>query len=70
MKVDMDTLSCASVDSLFTKIKNLPSRPIVEFNKYDVLDSLEALKDTARDVRGEKEGYFRLAYETLRGKLD
>ena len=48
MKVDMDTLSCASVDSLFTKIKNLPSRPIVEFNKYDVLDLLEALKDTTR----------------------
>ena len=52
------------------KIKNLPSRPIVEFNKYDVLDLLEALKDTTRDVRREKEGYFRLAYETLRGKLD
>ena len=62
----MDTLSCASVEGLLTKIKNLASRPIVEFNKYEVLDLLEALKNTARDVRHEKEGYFRLVYETLR----
>ena len=62
----MDTLSCASVDSLLTKIKNLASRPIVEFKKYEVLDLLEALKNTARNVRHEKEGYFRLVYETLR----
>ena len=66
----MDTLSCASVEGLLTKIKNLASCPIVEFNKYEVLDLLEALKNTARDVRHEKEGYFRLVYETLRGKLD
>ena len=66
----MDTLSCASVEGLLTKIKNLASRPIVEFNKYEVLDLLEALKNTARDVCHEKEGYFRLVYETLRGKLD
>ena len=62
----MDTLSCASVDGLLTKIKNLASRPIVEFNKYEVLDLLEALKNTARDVRHENEAYFRLVYETLR----
>ena len=65
----MDTLSCASVDSLLTKIKNLASRSIVELNKYEVLDLLETLKNTARDVR-HKKGYFRLVYETLRGKLD
>ena len=70
MKADIDTLSCASVDGLLTKIKNLASRPIVEFNKYEVLDLLEALKNTACDIRHEKEGYFRLVYETLRGKLD
>jgi len=70
MKADKETLSCAPVDSLLTKIKNLASRPIMEFNKYKVLDLLEALKNTARDIRHEKEGYFWLAYETLRGKLD
>jgi len=56
MKTDMDTLSCASVDSLLTKIKNLASRPIVEFKKYKVLDLLEALKNTACDICHEKEG--------------
>lgn len=70
MKADKETLSCAPVDSLLTKIKNLASRPIMEFNKYKVLDLLEALKNTARDIENEKEGYFWLAYETLRGKLD
>ena len=54
MKEDIHTLSCASVDSLLTKIKNLASHPIVEFNKYEVLDLLEAFKNTARDVRHEK----------------
>ena len=44
MKADMDTLSCASVNSFLTKKKNLASRPIVEFNKYEVLYLLEALK--------------------------
>lgn len=44
MKTDMDTLSCASARSLLPKIKNLTSRPIVEFNKYEVLDLLEALR--------------------------
>ena len=58
------------MDGLLTKIKSLASRPIVEFNKYEVLDLLEALKNTACDVRHEKGGYFRLVYETLRGKLD
>ena len=42
----------------------------MEFNKYEVLDLLEAPKNTARDVCHEKEGYFRLAHETLKRKLD
>ena len=50
----MNTLSCASVDGLLTKIKNLASRPIVESSKYEVLDLLEAPKNTAHDVRYEK----------------
>ena len=41
MKADMDTLSCASVESLLTKIENFASRPIIEFNKYEVLDLRE-----------------------------
>lgn len=44
MNADMDTLSSASVDSLLTKIRNLASCFIVEFNNYEVLDWLEALK--------------------------
>lgn len=66
----MDAFFGASVDSLLSKIKNLASRPIVEFNKYEAMELLEALKNTAHDVRHEKDGYYRLEYETLRGKLE
>ena len=44
-------------------------RPATEFNKYDTLDLLETLQNTARDSTDEKHEYYRLAYQTVRGKV-
>ena len=59
----------ASVDGLLSKIKNLASRPLVEFYKYKAMVLLEARKKIARHVRPKEDGYYRLVYETLKGKL-
>ncbi len=66
----MVLLTSASVPSLLKKIMTLASRPLVEFNKYEVLDLIEALKNAPHDSKHDKANYFRLVYETLRGKLD
>ena len=66
----MDALTKSSVDSLLEKIRHLASRPVPEFNRFEALDLLEALKNAAQDTKHEKAGYFRLAFETLRGKAD
>ena len=44
--------------------------PVLEFNRFEALDLLEALKNADEDTKHEKAGYFRLTFETLRGKTD
>ena len=66
----MDTLTKSSVDNLLKQLMSLASRPLVEFNKYEALALVDALKNTAPDSKHEKETYSRLVFETLRGKLD
>ena len=66
----MDALTKFSADNFLEKIRHLASRPVPEFNRFEALDLLEALKNAAQDTKHEKAGYFRLAFETLRGKAD
>lgn len=51
------------------KIRNLASRPTAEFSRFEAMDILEALKNSAHDNKHEKTNYYRLTYETLRSKL-
>ena len=66
----MDTLTKSSVDNLLKRLMSLASRPLVEFNKYEALELVDALKNAAHDSRHEKEAYYRLVFEMPRGKLD
>ena len=66
----MDALTKPSVDNLLEKIRHLASRPVPEFNRFEALDLLEALKNAAQDTKHEKAGFYRLTFETLRGKVD
>ncbi|KAK3732310.1 hypothetical protein QZH41_020462, partial [Actinostola sp. cb2023] len=70
LKRTVESLTASSVESLLVKIRNLATRPSPEFNKYDALDLLEATKNAAHDSKHEKAGFYRVAYETLRGKMD
>lgn len=69
MKTKVDQLTTSSVDSLLAKVRSLGSRPLADFNKYEALDLVDALQKLAHDTHHEKEAYYRLAFETLRGKL-
>ena len=70
LKEAMDTLTKSSVDNLLKRLMSLASRPLVEFNKYEALELVDALKNAAHDSKHEKEAYYRLVFETLQGKLD
>ena len=63
-------LTKSSVENLLKRLMSLASRPLVEFNLYEALELVDALKNAAHDSKHEKEAYHRLVFETLRGKLD
>ena len=66
----MDALTKSLVYSLLKKIRHLPYRPVLEFNRFWALDLFDPLTNAAQDTKHEKAGYFRLAFETLCGKAD
>ena len=66
----MDVLTKSSVDNLLKRIMNLASRPIVEFNRFEAMELVEGLKNAVHDTHHEKEGYYNLVHETVRGKLE
>ena len=45
----MDALTKSSVDSLLEKMRHLASRPVPEFNRFEALNLLEALRYKARE---------------------
>ena len=51
-----------TVDGTLKKILDYGARPLSEFNKFEALDMLEALENTARNHGDTKAGFFRLAY--------
>ena len=63
-------LSRLSVDTMLKKVLDYASRPLPEFRKYEALEMVEALQNTARDNKHEKQDYYRLAYHTARSKIE
>ena len=67
---DCKSVKQTTVDRTIKKILDYGARPLSEFNKFEALDMLEALQNTARDHGATKAGFFRLAYQSTRSKLD
>ena len=61
LKEVMDMLTKSSVDNLLKRLLILASRPLVEFNKYEGLELVDALKKAAHDSKHEKKAYYRLS---------
>lgn len=58
------------LDTVLHKIHDLAARSLPEFRRYDAPSFVEALKNAAQDSQRTKAGYYRLTFETLRGKMD
>lgn len=56
--------------AVIRKIMDYATQPLYNFNKYEVIDSLETLQNTSQDTQYEKGEFYRLVYQTARGKLD
>ena len=66
----IETITESSVESSLRKIMDYASRPLSDFNKYEALEMMESLQHTAQDTKHERQNFYRLVYQTVRGKLD
>ena len=66
----METLTKSSIESSVQGIMSYTSHPLADFNKYEALEMLESLQHTAQDTKHERQNFYRLVYQTVRGKLD
>ena len=46
------------------------ARPLSEISKNEAIDFLETLQNTSQDNHDEKCEFYRLVYQTARGKVD
>ena len=56
--------------TVIKKMLDYAARPLSEFNKYAAIDISETLQNTSRDNQDEKREFYRLIYQTARGKVD
>ena len=70
MKALKESLESVLVEAVVRRILAYTARPLTEFNKYEALEMLETLQNTASDKHHEKSNYYRLAYQTARSNID
>ncbi|XP_028397230.1 uncharacterized protein LOC114521041 [Dendronephthya gigantea] len=70
LQQSINDLSALSVPVLSKKALDYAMRPASEFNKYDALEILDTLQNSARDSKHERAEYFRLAFQMARSKID
>lgn len=66
----LESVTKGSVEAVVRRILAYTARPLTEFNKYEALEMLETLQNTASDKHHEKSYYYRLAYQTARSNID
>ena len=66
----IETMTKSSVESSLKEIMDYASRPLSDFNKYEALEMMDSLQHTAQDTKHERQNFYRLVYQTARGKLD
>ena len=70
LKESMESVTKASVEAVVRRILAYTARPLTEFNKYEALEMLETLQNTASGKHHEKSNYYRLAHQTARSNID
>ena len=70
MKKSVQQLTQLNVTDLLKKTIDYTNCQSTEFNKYEALDLIENLQNTAHDTNHDKKDYYRLAFQTARSKVD
>ena len=70
LKESLESVMKAWVEAVVRRILAYTAHPLTEFNKYEALEMLETLQNTASDKRHEKSNYYRLVYQTARSNID
>ena len=68
LKESLASFTQASVENELKKFMLYASRPLSEFKTFEALEMLEALQNVSDDRKHEREGYYRLVYQTARSK--
>lgn len=64
----VETMTRSSVENSLMKIMAYASRPLPDLNKYKALEMLKSLQLTAQDTKHDRQNFYRLVYQTVRGK--
>ena len=66
----MATSTKSSVDSVRQGLVSYISRPLSDFNKYEAMEMFELLQNTSHDNKHQMEGFYKVAYQTARKRMD
>ena len=66
----MEAVTNASPEKLVEQILVYASRPLTEFNKYEVLEMLETLHNKAAHRNHDRKNYYRLVHQSAREKVE
>ena len=70
LKQSVEAVTNASPEKLVEQILAYASRPLTEFNKYEVLEMLETLHNKAADRNHDRKNYYRLVHQSAREKVE
>ena len=70
LKQSVELVTNTTPENLVERILTYATRPLSEFNKYEVVEMLEILHNKATDGDHDKKKYYRLVYQTVREKVD
>jgi hypothetical protein len=58
LKARVDSLTTLSLDDLLMKVRNLASRPLPDFSRFDAMGLLEAINNSAHDNQHKRANYY------------
>ena len=70
LKESLELVTKASVEAAVRRILAYTARALTEFNKYEALEMLETLQNTASEKWHEKSNFYCLAQQTARSNID
>ena len=70
LKQSVEAVTNALPEKLVEQILAYASRPLTEFNKYEVLEMLETLHNKAADRNHDRKNYYRLVHQSAREKVE